>query len=208
MRDLMAYNQSEQAMNAGAYDLPAPASEAGKAALGIIRNPFVLSDVAFVDAMIGKSAEANSLMSEALKLRPDDTLLRTVWMPAMVAWSQIRAGAAGGAIQTLQPAADYDGSIIPVLYTRAVAYLRAGRPADALQQFERILKLKGIILFPPVEGAPFLPLAQLGIARAYGAQSDKANARHAYQDFFALWKDADTDIPILISAKSEYAKLE
>jgi eukaryotic-like serine/threonine-protein kinase len=51
-------------------------------------------------------------------------------------------------------------------------------------------------------------LAQLGIARAYAAQSDKANARHAYQDFFALWKDADTDIPILISAKSEYGKLE
>ena len=26
-------------------------------------------------------------------------------------------------------------------------------------------------------------------------------SRKAYQDFFALWKDADADIPILIEAK-------
>jgi hypothetical protein len=30
--------------------------------------------------------------------------------------------------------------------------------------------------------------------------------RRAYQDFFALWKDADADIPILIEAKKEYEK--
>jgi hypothetical protein len=33
-------------------------------------------------------------------------------------------------------------------------------------------------------------------------------ARAAYQDFLALWKDADADIPILIAAKAEYAKLK
>jgi serine/threonine protein kinase len=33
-------------------------------------------------------------------------------------------------------------------------------------------------------------------------------ARTAYQDFFALWKDADPDIPILKEAKAEYAKLQ
>jgi eukaryotic-like serine/threonine-protein kinase len=32
-------------------------------------------------------------------------------------------------------------------------------------------------------------------------------AKAAYQDFLALWKDADPDIPILIAAKSDYAKL-
>ncbi|HEU0046361.1 MAG TPA: hypothetical protein VFQ43_01995 [Nitrososphaera sp.] len=32
-------------------------------------------------------------------------------------------------------------------------------------------------------------------------------ARSAYEDFFALWKDADPDIPILKDAKEEYAKL-
>jgi hypothetical protein len=33
-------------------------------------------------------------------------------------------------------------------------------------------------------------------------------ARNSYQDFFALWKDADPDIPILKKAKAEYAKLQ
>jgi hypothetical protein len=52
------------------------------------------------------------------------------------------------------------------------------------------------------------PLAQLGLARAYILAGDTAKARAAYQDFFALWKDADQDIPLLLAAKSEYAKLK
>jgi hypothetical protein len=39
-------------------------------------------------------------------------------------------------------------------------------------------------------------------------QRDSAKAKEAYQDFLGLWKDADSDIPILIAAKSEYAALK
>jgi predicted Zn-dependent protease len=48
----------------------------------------------------------------------------------------------------------------------------------------------------------------LGLARAYALQGDSAKAKVAYQDFFALWKDADPDVPILKQAKAEYAKLQ
>jgi len=51
-------------------------------------------------------------------------------------------------------------------------------------------------------------LPRLGLARAYALQGDKAKSRIAYQDFLALWKDADPDIPILKQAKAEYAKLQ
>ncbi len=51
-------------------------------------------------------------------------------------------------------------------------------------------------------------IAHLGLARAYAFQRDTAKAQAAYQDFLALWKDADPDIPILIAAKAEYAKLK
>jgi eukaryotic-like serine/threonine-protein kinase len=51
-------------------------------------------------------------------------------------------------------------------------------------------------------------LSQLGLARACVMQGDTANARAAYDAFFRLWKDADSDIPILKQAKAEYAKLE
>ena len=53
-----------------------------------------------------------------------------------------------------------------------------------------------------------LSLAHLGVGRAYALSGDVAKSRAAYQDFFALWKDADSDIPILKEAKAEYAKLK
>jgi hypothetical protein len=54
---------------------------------------------------------------------------------------------------------------------------------------------------------PIAALAPLGLARAYVLQGDTAKARAAYHDFLTLWKDADPDIPVLIAAKAEYAKL-
>ena len=55
---------------------------------------------------------------------------------------------------------------------------------------------------------PWGALARLGLARAYAMQGDTAKARAAYQDFLTLWKDADPDIPVLIAAKSEFAKVK
>jgi eukaryotic-like serine/threonine-protein kinase len=55
---------------------------------------------------------------------------------------------------------------------------------------------------------PLGALAQLGLGRAYALQGDSAKARSAYQNFLALWKDADPDIPVLKQAKVEYAKLQ
>jgi len=53
-----------------------------------------------------------------------------------------------------------------------------------------------------------VPLSQLNIGRAHALRGDVGKARTAYQDFLALWKDADADIPILKEAKAEYAKLQ
>jgi eukaryotic-like serine/threonine-protein kinase len=39
-------------------------------------------------------------------------------------------------------------------------------------------------------------------------RGDTAKSTTAYQDFLALRKDADPDIPILKQAKAEYAKLQ
>ena len=58
------------------------------------------------------------------------------------------------------------------------------------------------------QNEPIGALAHLGLARAYALSGDTAKAKTAYQDFLALWKDADPDIPILKEAKAEYAKLQ
>jgi len=49
---------------------------------------------------------------------------------------------------------------------------------------------------------------EVTIGRAYAPQGNATKARAACQDFFAYWKDADPDIPILKQAKAEYAKLQ
>jgi eukaryotic-like serine/threonine-protein kinase len=79
----------------------------------------------------------------------------------------------------------------------------AHQGSAAAAEFQKILDHPGVVLNDPI-GA----LAHLGLARAYALSGDKAKAQTAYQDFLALWKDADPDIPILQQAKAEYAKLK
>jgi hypothetical protein len=74
--------------------------------------------------------------------------------------------------------------------------------AKAAAEFQRILDHLGAAGF-----SPEYPLARLNLGRAYALQGDTAKARTAYQDFFATWKDADPDVPILKTAKAEYEKL-
>ena len=76
------------------------------------------------------------------------------------------------------------------------------RGTDAAVEFQRILDHRGLN-----GNSPLGALAHLQIGRAYAMSGDPAKARDAYQDFFALWKDADPDIPILKQGKAEYAKL-
>jgi len=74
--------------------------------------------------------------------------------------------------------------------------------SEAAGELQKLLDHRGLM-----RACPLGPLAHLGLARAYALQNDTAHARAAYQNFLALWKDADPDIPILIAAKAEYAKL-
>jgi hypothetical protein len=52
--------------------------------------------------------------------------------------------------------------------------------------------------------SPLYQLAHLGLARGATLTGDTAQSRKAYEDFFAVWKEADADLPILHEAKREY----
>jgi hypothetical protein len=78
-----------------------------------------------------------------------------------------------------------------------------GDAAKAIPEFKKLIENPGLILNFPL-GA----LARLELARAYSTSANTENARQSYQDFFALWKDADPDIPVLQQAREEYAKLQ
>ena len=88
-------------------------------------------------------------------------------------------------------------------YTRGQAYLKLRKGAEAAAEFQKILDHRG---WDPI--SYLYPLAHLGLARAAALTGDVAGSRKAYQDFLALWKDADADLPILIEAKKEYAALK
>jgi hypothetical protein len=85
---------------------------------------------------------------------------------------------------------------------RGQAYLKLRRGADAAAEFQKILDHRG-----QAPLSTLYPLAHVGLARAASISGDAPKARQAYQDFFALWKDADADLPALIEAKKEYEKL-
>ena len=93
-------------------------------------------------------------------------------------------------------------ALYPV-YLRGDAYLQAGQGKEAAVEFQKVLDHPGIAL-NHLWGA----LAHLQLARAQAMAGDKDSARKAYQDFLALWKDADSDVPILKEAKPGYAKLQ
>jgi Flp pilus assembly protein TadD len=88
-----------------------------------------------------------------------------------------------------------------LLYERGLAGLRARKGAEAAAQFQKILAHRGH------NQGPQYPLAYLGLGRALALTGDIANARQAYRDFLAVWRDADPDIPLLIAARKEYAAL-
>ncbi len=111
------------------------------------------------------------------------------------------------ALDILTPYEKYDlaGWQFPLvqIYLRGGALLAQKKGPAAAAEFKKLLDNRNAAT---VEITP--ALAQLGLARAYSISGDAAKARTAYQDFLALWKDADPDLPILKQAKSEYAKLQ
>ena len=110
---------------------------------------------------------------------------------------------AGDAIQKLTKAEPYElGIPLYPAYLRGGLYLAARRGAAAAGEFEKILSHPGVVLNNPIAA-----LARLNLGRADALSGRTSEARAAYQDFFTLWKNADPDVPVLLRAKAEYAKL-
>jgi Flp pilus assembly protein TadD len=172
-------------------------------ALKLSQSPNVVLNCAAALAVAGENARAAKLADDIAQKRPYDTLVQFVEVPLVKAQMELNQGDSAKAIDLLDSALVYARANTGVLYLRGNAYLKAGRGNDAVQAFQRLLDLKSVINIDPV-----MPLAKVGLARAYVLAGDKARARVAYQDFFAVWKDADPEIPIVREVKAEYAKLQ
>ena len=172
-------------------------------ALALANSPDVAILSAEIAALAGSEPQARHLMEDVSRRRPLDTRFQTILIPVIQAILLMNRGDAAKAIDVLKAGEAYDKGTTDIHFVRGRAYLLNHQPAQAAQEFQTVLNLRGAYI-----GDPLMGLAQLYLARAYVQQNDAPKARAAYQDFLALWKDADTDIPILKEAKAEYAKLQ
>jgi serine/threonine protein kinase/tetratricopeptide (TPR) repeat protein len=182
-------------------------------------------EAALAFAMAGDTTRADALAQDIAKRFPLDTQIQALWLPAIqaqlarshnnpdLAVKTLQAASAPLEFGTIGFAANASGSCLYPTYVRGQAFLAMGQGKAAAAEFEKILDHEGIV-WNCWTGA----LARLGKARAnaqesrvvQGVDADAARARSlaAYKDFLSLWKDADSDIPILKQAKAEYGKLQ
>jgi eukaryotic-like serine/threonine-protein kinase len=166
---------------------------------------------ALVLARAGDNARAEAIADDLARRFPTDTLLKGYWLPAIRATIEMNRKNPAGALKYLQMASHTElGLAVPLVeqatllvpvYVRGQAYLLLRQGPEAAVEFQKFLDYRGA-----TGNCPLASLAHLQLARAHVLQGDTAKA--AYQDFLTLWKDADPDIPILIAAKAENAKLK
>jgi len=169
--------------------------------------------IALASAYAGDDKRAQAFTEELAQRFPEDTLVQSNYLPTLRAKLALNRTNASEAIEDLSAAAPHElgvstfsayfwTAMYPV-YVRGEAYLAAHHPHESAAEFQKIIDHRGVVANEPIAA-----LAHLGLARANVLQGDNLKAKAAYQDFLALWEDADPDIPILIAAKSEYAKLK
>ena len=163
-------------------------------------------------ARAADSGRARKMEEDLARDFPLNTVINNYWLPVIRAAVEFDQKNPVKAIEILKVTAPYEiaypnpqvgvGRFLYPVYLRGEAYLRLRQAGKAVTEYRKFLDHSSIVV-----NCPLGSLAHLQLARAHSALGDTAEARSAYQDFFKLWKDADTDIPILKEAKVEYAKL-
>jgi Flp pilus assembly protein TadD len=210
-KEKAASYEAEAALREALFGNAAEGRQRAAAALGLSNGRDVKYAAALALAMTGDASRAQALADDLAKRFPEDTLVQYNYLPTLQGRLALTRNDAPKAIQALETAAPYELgdpteaftflSLYPV-HVRGEAYLADSQEnGKAATEFQKILDHRGVVFNEPI-GA----LAHLGLARAYVLKGDSGKAREAYKDFFTLWKDADSDIPVLKEAKAEYVK--
>jgi DNA-binding winged helix-turn-helix (wHTH) protein/tetratricopeptide (TPR) repeat protein len=159
-------------------------------------------DIPVAWAQVGETSRAQAMLKRDLDAHLTYTLSQQNFGPQIRAAIALNQRRPQDAIAALKPATQYELSSFDVPALRGRAYLADKQPELAEAEFHKIFDHPGI--------APLshdYPLAQLGVARALAAQGKTVEAGFAYKVLLQIWKDADSDLPRLIEAKAEYARL-
>ena len=205
-KETAAFYQARAGVREGLVGNSVQAHQDAVAALALSQGILVKSIAAQTLALAGDATQAQKLADNLNHNFPLDTLLHGYGLPIIRANIELHGGNPSKAIAFLDVTRPYElggpGVMMPV-YIRGVAYLRTRNGPEAAREFQNILDHRTM-----TGNAPTSALTHLGLARARVLEGNIPAARSAYQDFLALWKDADPDIPILKEAKAEYEKLQ
>jgi tetratricopeptide (TPR) repeat protein len=179
------------------------------AAVALSKDREVVYCAAYAMAVSGETSQAQGTADELARRFPENTVVRFSYLPVLRARLALNQGDAAKAIEELQVAVPYElgaardfcGALHPV-YVRGEVHLAVGNGAEAAREFQKILDHRGVVGSEPI-GA----LAQLQIGRAWALAGETGKAKKAYEDFVAVWKEADSEIPILNRARAEYMNL-
>jgi tetratricopeptide (TPR) repeat protein/predicted Ser/Thr protein kinase len=213
-RDQAALFSIDAALREAFLGNAAAATKNALAGLEISRDRTLEFGAAFSLAFSGDTARAQTMEMDLEKRFPEDTLMRSHYLPALRALAALKRGDESSAIEALRAAVPTDlgatrsnlhGAFAPMytVYVRGEAYLAAHQGAEAAVQFQSILNHRGIVI-----GDPIGALARWKLGQAYALAGETAKAKATYSDFLELWKDADPEIPVLKQARSEFARLE
>src|SRR5579863_1516057 len=172
------------------------------------QDRIVLILAALTYARAGNTKQSQELMAKLSQLFPDDFTIQAFDLPTTRAAIKLEQNDPTGAIDILRPVTPYDLALTEAFYyvypayLRGLAYLRLNKGDLAAAEFRKVLDHSGI-------GAGFVTeaLAILQLARAQVLMHDERAARKSYEGFLALWKSADSDLPIYKEAKAEYSVL-
>jgi tetratricopeptide (TPR) repeat protein/predicted Ser/Thr protein kinase len=203
LRQSAAVPLSGQAQREALVGNDEEARRLGGEALALDHAPDTRLNVAVSLALAGDVTRAQKLIDAVAPQFPSATLVNGVLIPNARAAMELRRGTAARAVEHLRVAAPYDRVNPLGIYLRGQACLKAGSAAAATVEFQKIVANRGASAVNVV-----YPLAHLGLGRAAALAGDAPRSRKAYQDFFAFWKDADPDIPVLLEAMREYEALK
>lgn len=177
---------------------------------GNCRTVRTLGRPALALAMCGDTAQAEKLAGETSKRFPNGTVWNAVQLPEIRAAIELQRDQPAKAVELLASATPYERAYPEAVYLRGMAYLRLRKGLQAAAEFRKILDHKGASwgsTWKYPNWGLYYAISYLGLARGSALAGDTAKSRKAFQDFFALWKEADADLPILADARKEYAKL-
>ena len=158
--------------------------------------------IAIGSALAGDLAAAQAVVTKQSAQHPKNSVLNNFWWPIVKSAIELKRGNPAGAFEAVKTETNYEKSDVAAQFMRGLALLDSHKADEAAVQFKSVVTANG--RFPLWIGRC---MARLQYARALAVAGDAAGARSAYQDFLALWKDADPELPLLKQAKAEYSKL-